>query len=130
MPSITSTLLTNDPIQGTVIPIDHGGIVLQTGTVTSAVTAVPGNAGNDPLLLYYDGSRVNMFPIVETFVSTDPHQPLPTSIDVTLTWDGSAQSPVTFSTSGHSAGDSYVLNVQANGVTSVSDAYTWDVSGR
>ena len=38
--------------------------------------------------------------------------PVPTQNQVTLTWNGAAQTPVIFQTTGHSPGDDYLLNVQ------------------
>ena len=37
-----------------------------------------------------------------------PNGPLPTQIQVTLTWNGTAQPPVIFQTTGHSPGDTYL----------------------
>jgi RHS repeat-associated protein len=88
----------------------------------------PGNPvlGGPPALVYNSGT-VNVKPIVEVSFTSDPNQGVPTSIQGQLTWNGSAQSAVTFSTSGHSAGDVYALDLQGP-VVSSTGYYPWTVT--
>ena len=53
-------------------------------------------------------------PILQFEITSTGADPIPISIDATLTFNGSANSPVTFSTSGHSAGDTYLIGLQHN----------------
>ena len=50
---------------------------------------------------------------------------MPTQIQVTLTWNGTAQPPVTFQTTGHSPGDSYLLSVQVGRPVTATGVYPW-----
>src|SRR5262245_61949728 len=69
--------------------------------------------GCGPLALAYNSDTVNVRPIVEaTYADNPAGSAPPTSIQVTLTWNGTLQSPVTFQTTGHSVGDTYLLAVQ------------------
>jgi RHS repeat-associated protein len=61
----------------------------------------------------YNSFNINNRPIFNSILTTLASDPLPTSIVATLTIDNVAQTPVAFSTSGHSPGDSYLLSVQA-----------------
>src|SRR5262249_33012426 len=52
----------------------------------------------------------------------------PTEIKVQLTWDnGTPQNWVTFSTTGHSAGDVYLLDVQAANTVTQTRSYPWKI---
>ena len=59
---------------------------------------------------------------------TDPRQPVPASIQLTLTWNGTAQAPITFSTTGHQLGDSYLLAVQVAAPVAAAGLYGWSIS--
>src|SRR5262249_42763065 len=57
----------------------------------------------------------NVKPIIEATLKSPAGGQVPSSIDVVLTWNnGTPQSAVNFSTTGHSAGDTYLLAVQVN----------------
>ncbi len=47
---------------------------------------------------------------------------------MTLTWNGVAQSPVTFSTTGHSPGDVYLLNTQVASPVTTTGVYPWTIT--
>ncbi len=80
------------------------------------------------LSLTYNSDTVDVQPIVATTYESAPNGPVPTSIQVTLTWNGVTQPPVTFSTTGHNPDDVYVLNTQvATPVTTTGD-YPWSVT--
>jgi RHS repeat-associated protein len=76
--------------------------------------------------LSYHSTEVNHRPLVETVLLTDPLDPLPTEIKVQLTWNnGAPQSWVTFSTSGHSPGDQYLLAAQVATAVTSTGFYPW-----
>src|SRR5207248_1102670 len=60
----------------------------------------------------------------------DPLGDLPTAIDVQLTWDGTPQAWVTFSTVGHRPGDHFLLNTQVIDPVSESGMYSWEIEVR
>ena len=66
-------------------------------------------------------------PIIQTTYHSDPNGPVPTPIQATLTWNGVAQPPVTFQTTGHSPGDVYLLNTQVANPVTATGAYPWKV---
>jgi RHS repeat-associated protein len=79
------------------------------------------------LSLTDNSDTVDPQPIIDTTYCTDPNSPVPTSIQVTLTWNGTPQTPVTFQTTGHSPGDMYQLNVQVANPVTTTGAYPWSV---
>jgi RHS repeat-associated protein len=88
----------------------------------------PGTSvGRNPALVY-DSSQVAPRPIIEAVLTTTAGLGLPTSIQATLTFNGTAQSTVTFSTSGHSAGDTYIIDTQAASAVTSTGAYSWSLS--
>src|SRR5262249_29733251 len=67
-------------------------------------------------------------PIVEASIATTT---LPSAIDVRLSWNGgSFSSWVPFSTTGHSAGDTYLLAAQVSSAVSQSGVYPWTMQVR
>ena len=80
------------------------------------------------LSLTYNSDTVDVRPIIETTYESAPSGPVPTQIQVTLTWNGTAQSPVTFSTAGHSPGDVYQLNTQVASPVTATGVYPWTVT--
>jgi hypothetical protein len=63
--------------------------------------------------LYYNSMTTDQPLVVEATLQSDPTAGVPTGIVGTLTVDGTAHSPVTFATTGHLPGDSYLLALQA-----------------
>jgi hypothetical protein len=62
--------------------------------------------------LVYNSDTVNVHPILQTLLASDPNGSVPTQIQAQLTWNnGTPQSWVTFATTGHSAGDVYALSL-------------------
>ena len=79
------------------------------------------DVGGNPALVN-DSDTVNVKPIVEATLLSDSGGSVPSQIQVQLTWNnGAPQSWVNFSTSGHSAGDTYLLAVQGKIVDSWSE---------
>jgi RHS repeat-associated protein len=114
---VSSPLLDGD--QRTSIPINPAPAGNSSLNTSSALL------GN--LSLAYNSDTVDVRPIIQTSFQTDPNSPLPMQIQVTLTWNGSAQSPVTFSTSGYSPGDAYLLSVQVANPVTATGSYPWSV---
>ena len=52
---------------------------------------------------------------------------MPSQIQAQLTWNGTAQSTVTFNTTGHSSGDVYNLPLQVGSAVSTTGVYPWSV---
>src|SRR6185437_8675695 len=86
-----------------------------------------GCSGNFPNLALHYAPSGSVQPIVETLVATDASGAVPTQFSVLLTWNGTPESPVTFDTSGHSAGDVYALGVQVPTPVSSTGVYSWQV---
>jgi streptogramin lyase len=116
----------DDPADGLLVPYGPVAVSPQTGNLQARVpldfeqgvhgsgdgwSAVLGLPTLQPALVY-TSSSTNVKPLVEVTLLSDPQGSVPTSIDATLTWNnGSPQSPVNFSTSGHSAGDVYDVEI-------------------
>ena len=97
--------------------------------------APPCNCGQDTsaalhsdLSLAYNSDTVSVQPIIETTYQSDPNGPVPTQIQVQLTWNGTAQPWVTFSTAGHSPGNVYQLNTQVASPVATTGVYPWMVA--
>jgi RHS repeat-associated protein len=71
----------------------------------------PGTAVGGTPALVYNSDTVSVRPILPVTLTTTL---VPTSIDMQLTWDGTPQGTYTYSTSGHSANDTYLLAAQVN----------------
>jgi len=96
--------------------------------------APPCNCGQDTSTalsydpsLTYNSDTASVRPIIDTTYQSDPNGPVPTQIQVQLTWNGTAQPWVTFSTAGHSPGDVYQLNTQVANPVATTGAYPWVV---
>ena len=91
----------------------------------------PGTSvGGDPALVY-NSATVDPRPVVEATLATDPSAPVPSSIQAQLTWGmGPAQPWVTFQTTGHAPGDSYLLSVQVATPVTSSGVYYWTLHVR
>ena len=122
---------------GRPITLDPNASPLLVGDLNTSIAldpAPPCNCGNDTssilrnnLSLSYNSDTVDVRPIIQTTFQTDPNAPLPTQIQVTLTWNGVAQPPVTFQTTGHSPGDSYLLSVQAAAAATATGSIPYSV---
>ncbi len=86
-----------------------------------------GCSANFPDLALQYSPSASVQPIIETMVASDPSGPMPTGFTVTLTWNGTAGTPVYFDTTGHSAGDVYALGMQVPSVVTSSGDYSYSV---
>ena len=76
----------------------------------------------------YQSQTVNVEPIIQATLTTDPSGSVPSQIQAQLTWNnGTPQSWVTFSTTGHSAGDTYLLDTQVASAVTTTGYYPWKV---
>jgi hypothetical protein len=82
------------------------------------------DVGGSPALVY-NSDTVSVRPIIAATLTTDPTKALPASIQAQLTWNGTAQPWVTFGTTGHSPGDTYLLAVQVANAVSATGLYTY-----
>ncbi len=84
--------------------------------------------GNDAPALSYNSDSVNVQPIFIVTLPTNAANGVPTQIQAQLTWNnGTPQAWVTFSTSGHSAGDTYALGLQVSGAVTTTGLYPWKI---
>ena len=119
-----------DPSQGYLVPIGEAQVDPNSGALILSQPldfsrSDSGRAFDSPSLVY-NSSTVNNRPIIDATLASSPSDPVPTSIVATLTIDGTAQAPVTFSTTGHQPGDTYLVAVQA--ATSLSTGiHTWQL---
>ena len=80
------------------------------------------------LSLTYNSDTVDVRPIIDTTYQSAPSGPVPTQIQVQLTWNGTTQPAVTFSTAGHSPGDVYQLKTQVASPVTATGVYPWTVT--
>jgi YD repeat-containing protein len=74
----------------------------------------------------YNSETVNRRPIIEIAVATNAGAGVPTEIKARLTWNnGTPQDWVTFSTSGHAAGDTYAIATQVASAVSSTGVYPY-----
>ena len=69
-----------------------------------------------------------MHPIVQVDITSLNTDPLPTSLVATLTFNGVADNAVTFQTTGHAAGDTFLLAVQHATQITTSGYYSWNMA--
>ncbi len=109
---------TNDPGQSTTVPIGAGDAAVLPGTgslllsepLSLNVTPDTPVLGGAPALVY-NSDTVDVKPIIELVYSTNPGGSVPSNLLAKLNWNsgGYPATWTTFSTSGHSAGDTYDL---------------------
>jgi hypothetical protein len=104
--------LTKDAVQG----CNCGSGMVDLNPQTGAVQVSQGfdlglSAGSGETALVYDSGSVDVHPVLNATLTSDSSGPVPSSISVQLTTTIDritvTQGAVTFSTSGHSAGDKY-----------------------
>ena len=119
-----------DPDEAEILQLGEAGIALDTGGLRVdqplGFDRSPGtDVGRDPALAY-NSDTVSVRPVVEATWQSDPNGPVPTAIQVQLTWDGGTPQPaVTFSTAGHRPGDAYLLAVQLASPETRTGLHTW-----
>ncbi len=126
-----------DPTQTSYVGFATGQIGPLDGNQNTTIPLNPScgcGCGNDaasnlgePLSLSYNSDTVAPRPIVQAMFASDPNGPVPTQIQVTLTWNGVAQAPVVFQTTGHSPGDVYLLSTEVASPVTTTGIYTWSL---
>src|SRR5262249_29571621 len=106
------------------VTLGTGALVLSDPVPTN-VTGGADYAGTQPGLVY-NSAPVSPQPIFNVTVDTSA-TPLPDSIQARLTFNGSTGSWVTFSTTGHSAGDNYLLALQVGSAVGSTGYYSWQI---
>jgi RHS repeat-associated protein len=134
---VSGTQLFNDPFQYKGLIFEQASISPQNGNLLvqqnldpfHSPTAASGWGFGVAPALVYNSQSIPAQPLLELTIATDSGGTLPSSFTVQLTWNGGTpQTPVSFSTTGHSAGDTLAAAVQvANAVTSTG-LYPWSAT--
>jgi len=98
----------NDPAQAFLLPLGEAVVDLNQGGLRLSqqldFDQSPGTSvGRDPALVY-NSATVDVRPVIQLSLQTDPNGPVPTEVQLQLTWNGITEAPVTFSTTGQQAG--------------------------
>ncbi len=121
------------------IPFGPGSVGPLNGNQQTGVNldpAPPCNCPPDSAAFFdpsptYNSDTVNVQPIIPATFASDPNGPVPTQIQVQLTWDNGTPQPwVTFATTGHKPGDVYLLSTQVANPVTTSGVYPWEVEIR
>ncbi len=75
--------------------------------------------------LVYSSDSVSVRPIGEVYAYFDPSLGVPTNLQLQLTFNGTTQPWVTFSTGSHQPGDTYLLGAQVANSVAQSGVYPW-----
>src|SRR5262245_17471025 len=132
MPSYSASLFAYaaaDPFQDQSQSVGRTSVSLLEGSASQSIPVnIYRSDTGGPSALVYNSNTVGVKPIVTVQVTSGGGDPVPTSISVTLVFNGHSNTPVTFSTSGHSAGDTYLLGVQEGNQITSSAYYSWSMS--
>jgi RHS repeat-associated protein len=119
----------NDPDRGFLLPLGEANIDLNQGAVRLSQALdfdqSPGTSvGGDPALVY-NGASAGVRPVINLQVQSAASGTMPTSAQVSWTWNGVAQTPVSFNPSGLPAGSVYQMAVQVPTAQLSPGAYPW-----
>jgi RHS repeat-associated protein len=78
--------------------------------------------------LIYNSYLVSVKPVVHGTLLTTNGTALPPTVTATLTWNGTAQSPVNFSTTGFVPGTPLTFAVQSTAAVTATGSYPWSLS--
>jgi RHS repeat-associated protein len=114
------------------VPTCSCGCVGESGNAPQGQTGASGEVQTDnnadPLpALVYNSETVGVRPIIQGTYYTDTYGSVPTQIQVQLTWNGTPQPAVTYSTAGHNPGDTYALAVQVSTPVTTTGVYPWQL---
>jgi RHS repeat-associated protein len=133
--SLAGQARSEDPDQSAIANLGHATVHLDAGGAIVSQSLdfdqSPGTSvGGDPALVY-NSNAVNVRPIIEADVTPDPSLGVPTQIQAELIWNGANPQPwVSFTTSGHQAGDTYAIAVQSASAVLADGQYPWTVHVR
>jgi RHS repeat-associated protein len=122
----------NDPSGVFLLPIGEATVDLNQGALRLShgldFDQSPGtDVGGNPALIY-NSATVNVRPVIQLAVQSDPNGTMATQAQVQLTWNGTAQSPVTYSLSGYQPGEEIDLSAEVTSPVTTSGAYPWSVT--
>jgi YD repeat-containing protein len=99
-------------------------------SVPNAAALPPDASATSPTpVLVYGSNTVNVLPVIQiAFVTSTNTEANPTSsVVATLTWNGTAQTAVTFTISSPDYGEVVVMDLQAASPVTTSGLYSWDI---
>ena len=132
MPSFGLSLYANaadDPLQGTSTSEGRTTVGLLDGNASESIPVYVSRQDTGGAVNFvYDSNTVNVKPIVTVQLTSGGGDPVPTGIDADLTFNGTTDTTVSFTTTGHSAGDTYLLGVQHATQITASGEYSWSMS--
>ncbi|HYV38484.1 MAG TPA: RHS repeat-associated core domain-containing protein, partial [Gemmataceae bacterium] len=134
--ALSASVRVNDPEQGTYAPFGPalvapatGEVLVQHGLDLDRSPSTP-TLGGEPALVY-NSATVSVKPLVDAIYSSDSGAGLPTLLEARLNWNsGGYGGWVSFSTSGHSAGDIYDLAVQVSSAVTSTSYYPYSIQVR
>ena len=129
--SISGGQLTNQENEAEVVDLGQAAVAPNTGglLVSEALDfdQSPGTSvGGDPVLTY-NSDTASPQPIIQAELQSNPDGPVPDEIQVQLTWNGVVQDWITYATTGHEAGDIYMLTAQVDQPVTASGIYDWSL---
>src|SRR5262249_37279843 len=83
--------------------------------------------GSDAAAIFRSDS-INPKPILQATFTSDPSSTVPTSLTAQLTWNGAAQTAVSFGTTGPTAGDLYLMDLQVANAVTATGVSPWSVT--
>ena|GEM_PF-901938 len=129
--SISGAQLTNQAGGAEIATLGHAGIALNTGGLRISqeldFDLSPGtNVGGSPALVY-NSDTVHARPIIQAELQSSEDDPVPESIKVQLTFNGVTQDWITYETTDHEPGDTYLLSAQVEKAVAQSGIYAWSM---
>jgi RHS repeat-associated protein len=120
---MTATALTVDPSEGDALSqLGDASYVIPLDLDVSPGTSESG----DPALIYHS-SQVMVQPVIQATLASDNAYALPSLLRAVLTWDGTAQPEVDFSTTGFAPGQSLTLAVRPTSAVTGAGRHTWSL---
>src|SRR5262249_26368399 len=124
-----------DPLQGTSVSVGQANIGVLDGNTQLAIpidlyqsgtSSLFQNMTGSPAALVYNSDTVNVHPVVQVQVTSGLSDAVPHSRVASLTFN-SVNSVQTFTATGHSAGDTYLLAVQDGTQITSTGYYSWSM---
>jgi virginiamycin B lyase len=118
-----------DPYQGVTVSAGQDSTAPGTGNL-QVVQPLDFEQSTEPYLgippaLVYNSNTAYALPILQTTLNSDANGAVPSQLQVSWTWNNTNQSGVNFGTTGHSAGDTYLMDVQVGSSSAVTSTGTY-----
>jgi YD repeat-containing protein len=133
--TVTGTALaqrSDDPDRAFLMPLGEANVDLNQGAVRLSQALdfdlSPGNGVGGSPALVYNGAVVNVRPVIQLTVQSNPSGPMATTAQVAWSFNGVAQPTQTFSTSGLTPGAAFTLGLQVGSPVAVSGYYGWSAT--